>query len=236
MTRRSRIALLFAAALSAAAVFSAACSSSSGGGGATPTPSGTPFNPIGCQLVWVRHNPAGQSQKIDYYLVDAPSAKWTTGTNGYYVGDPTGATNVTGAFVSNYDVVTHASAGAALASSGVFGVGTDSADPLAIGNPVSFSDGTPQSYFLLDSAGNLTADQGASGTGTMQAVWSAPGSPDVTPGSGTITISWMGSSITLGNDLAYGLCYTTTPFAPLTEQEKIAEAGARAARALAHRR
>lgn len=234
--RRSLRLTLVAAALAAAAVASVACSSG-GGGGSTPTPtaSPTPFNPVGCQIVWVTRNPPGQTAIIDYYVIDAPVGKWVTGTNGFYVGDPTGATNVTGAFVHLYNLTSQTSAAAAVASAGVFTVGTDPTDPTLIGNPVNLVDTTPQHYFLLDSAGQLTADEGSSGVGQFQGVWSDPGSPDVVQGSGTVQILFESSSYTLGTDLAYGLCYSQSSFAPPTTQERIAEAGRRAAALLQSR-
>lgn len=229
MSRRNSLLALFALTATAVAVGSAACSSSAGGGGATPTPSvsGTPFTPARCQIVWMRRLPP--TSKIDYYVVDAPSGAFVSGTNSYFIGDSTGATNVEGAFVYHYDLVNGSNAGAAVASSGVFAVATGPTDPLKIGGTISFNDTTPQHYFTLSSAGLPVADQGSSGTGDFTGNWSDPGSPDTTPGIGTMHVLFMGSSFTLGGDLSYAECFEAAAFSAMTHEQRISAAGRRAA-------
>ena len=226
---RRRAGLLFTS-LALLAAGAAACSGNGGGGddddGSTPQP----IDPAYCQIVWVTQDPPGQTERLDYYLVDAPVGSWETGDEAYYIGDPSGVTNVTGAWVDGYDLVLREWDQAAIATSGVFAltVGTGG-DTLAAGSPVAFDDTTPQSYFLLGSANELTAEVGASGTGSFTGVWSTPGSPDVEEGSGTIAFAYLGSDLTLGVDIAFAQCYeAASAFAPRSRAETLRSAGDRA--------
>lgn len=230
--KRSLLVLLGLIAVAAAA----ACDGGDDDDDSSATPSPTNFVPVGCQIVWITQDPPGQSRYIDYYIVDAPVATWTNGSHVYSQGDATGATNVTGAFVDGFDLVNRVHDAAMVATAGDFSIsGLDAANPLAAGNPVQFADSTGQTYFLLDTANNLGASQGTSGTGTFNGVWSQPDDPDVTEGAGTITIVFAGTSQTLGSDLTYALCYDEAAFAPRSAVERVREAGARAAEILRSR-
>jgi hypothetical protein len=185
-----------------------------------------PIDPTGCQIVWVTRDPPGQTNTFDYYLVDAPVISWETGDETYYVGDPTGAANVTGAWVDDYDLVQREWEQAAVATSGVFTLTMGSgANPVAPGVDVAFDDASPQDYFLLGANDELTVSIGNSGAGAFDGEWSVPGSPDVEEGSGTITIAYFGSSLTLGTDVAFAQCYEEAAFAPLTRAQRIRLAG-----------
>ncbi len=201
--------------------------------GTDPTPEPTEFEPVGCQIVWVTRDPPDQTQVIDYYVLDAPAARWVTGTAGYFVGDPEGFTNVVGAFVDDYDLASHVGAASILATSGSFVLTVNEDGPLAIGGEVAFADAQAQEYFLIDTAGNLSTSQGESGTGSFDGVWTDPASPDVEEGQGTIEILYLGSTLTLGADVSYALCYDAgSSFAPATREQRIRMAGDRAASAL----
>ena len=195
----------------------------------SPTPTLTPFEPTGCQIVWLTRDPPEQEQFVDYYLVDAPISSWITGEHNYYLGDPTGATNVSGAFVNDYDLVERTYAAAAFATSGEFSLVVDSNDALAAGTSVSFDDPDYQEYFLLDTAGNLGMSVGATGSGSFDGVWSPPlPMSDVEEGSGTVTFAFFSTNLTLGADLAYAVCYDAGSFAPFTLDQKVKMAGDRA--------
>lgn len=225
-TTRLPMLLLVLAALAAGA---AACS---GGGdddddddGNTPNP----IDPTSCQMVWVTRDPPGQSNTFDYYLVDAPVSSWETGDESYYIGDPSGATNVTGAWVDGYDLVAREWDQAALATSGLFTLAlSSSGDPLSPGAAVAFSDATTQDYYLLGANDELTSSIGPGGDGSFDGEWSTPGSPDVVEGSGTIAIAYLGTDLTLGVDVAFAQCYEAAAFAPLSRAERIRRAGDRA--------
>lgn len=205
----------------------AACS---GGGdddddGNTPDPG----NPTACQIVWVTRDPPAQTDFFDYYVVDAPVGTWATGDHNYFLGDTTGASNVTGAWVDGYDLVAREWAQAALATSGAFTLALDSgANPHAPGVGIDFDDATAQEYFLLGSSDELTVGIGDAGTGSFTGEWSNPGSPDVQEGSGTISIAYLGSDLTLGTDVAFAQCYGEAAFAPLSRVERVRLAGERA--------
>src|SRR5439155_19073090 len=98
-----------------------------------------------------------------------------------------------------------------LATAGTFLVTLPATSALAIGAPVHLADDTPQHYFLLDTAGNLGPDQGASGTGHFDGVWSKPDQIHVTPGTGTIAVLFQGSSLSMGADNSYARCYQVRP-------------------------
>lgn len=238
MTRARQVLRLFSPLLFAmlAAASTASCSGGGGddGDGGSPTP--TPGPVTSCQLLWVTRDPPGQSDVVDYYLVDAPLSSWVSGDEAFYLGDPDGITNVTGAWVDDYDLVDREWAQAALATSGVFTLTlTSGADRVAAGMPVGFEDVLPQAYYLLGPGGELTSSIGPGGTGTFDGVWSDPASADVEEGSGTITIAYFGSAMTLGVDLAYGKCYAaSSAFAPPAREETLRQAGDRAG-ALLHR-
>lgn len=208
----------------------AAVAACSGGGdddddGNTPNP----IVPTRCQIVWVTRDPPDQTDFFDYYLVDGLVSTWESGEHGYYVGDATGVTNVTGAWVDDYDLVAREWAQAALATSGVFSLTLGSgANPHAPGVAIDFDDATPQEYFLLDSSDVLTLAIGNAGTGSFTGEWSTPGSPDVQEGSGTISIAYLSSDLTLGLDVAFAQCYGETAFAPLSREERMRLAGDRA--------
>jgi hypothetical protein len=225
-TRQTRHSLLALALLGAAV---AACS---GGGGDDDDDGGTPDpgSPTSCQIVWVTRDPPAQTDFFDYYVVDAPVASWETGDHSYFLGDTTGATNVTGAWVDDYDLVAREWTQAALATSGVFTLALGSgASPHAPGVAVDFDDATPQEYYLLGSSDELTTAIGEAGTGSFLGEWSAPGSPDVVEGSGTISIAHLGSDLTLGLDVAFAQCYgDASAFAPLSRIERVRLAGERA--------
>jgi len=190
-----------------------------------------PITPTGCQIVWVTRDPPGQTDRFDYYVVDAPVGSWESGDEGYFIGDPTGVANVTGAWVDDYDLVDREWVQAAVATSGVFSLvlGTSGVAALEPGLPVEFADSVEQAYFLLGSNDELTVSIGDAGTGTFDGEWSTPGSPDVEEGSGTITIAYLGSDLTLGVDVAFAQCYEdTAAFAPASRTAKIKNAGDRA--------
>ena len=222
--RQTRLSLVTLGLLCAAV---AACS---GGGdddddGNTPNP----VDPTSCQIVWVTRDPPAQTDFFDYYVVDGPLSTWSSGDHGYFLGDTTGATNVTGAWVDDYDLVAREWAQAALATSGVFTLTLGSgADPHAPGVSVEFEDATAQEYYLLGSSNELTIAIGDAGIGSFTGEWSVPGSPDISEGSGTINIAFLGSDLMLGLDVAFAQCYGDAAFAPLSRVERVRLAGERA--------
>lgn len=225
MRRRAR---LLPSVVACAAIASACGSDGDGGGGDGPE-----LEPVRCQIVWVTVDPPGQESTYDYYVVDAPVAHWvSSGTVSFDVSDPTGEDNVTGAWVDGFDVVSREWEQSAVATSGVFAL-TVSSSAVAVGAPVEFSDESPQQYYLLDSAGNLTISLGASGTGTFIGEWSDPRSPDVVPGTGNVTITYLGSDMTLGIDSSWAQCFEEeVSFAPLSREERLRRAGDRASEIL----
>lgn len=215
------------------AVLSAACAASDGDDDDAsphvpfPVPVASyvpPIVPTACQIAWVTSDPPGQNGVIDYYVVDAPLSSWEPGDESYYQGDPSGVTNVSGAWVDDYDVVQREWAQAAVATSGVFQLG---GDPIANGAAIAFQDDVAQEYFLLDEADELSVSVGTGGTGAFAGVWSFY---EPVAGSGEIALAILGTNATLGTDVAYGLCYEAAAgFAPLSRAARLRQAGDRAA-------
>lgn len=200
-----------------------------GGGGDDGDGDLPELEPVRCQIVWVTVDPPGQDSTYDYYVVDGPVGIWqSSGTVFFDVSDTTGDTNVTGAWVDDFDVVSRVWEQSAVATSGVFTLTISSAG-LGVGESVAFEDATAQEYYLLDSAGNLTSAVGQSGTGTFLGEWSDPRLPDVEPGSGTVTFTFLGSDMTLGIDSSWAQCFEEEEaFAPLSREERLRRAGDRA--------
>lgn len=224
---RIRRLLLLATLLSSMAV-AAACTGDDDDDGGSPTPTGspTPFNAVGCQIVWVTRDPPTQSNIIDYYIVDAPIGTWVTGTAQFFQGDTTGVTNVTGAFQNDFNIATDDGVEAMAATSGDFRLTV--ADTNA-GSAVSFDDLVAQEYFVIDSANNFAESQGDSGTGSFSGTWTPPGSSTVVEGSGTIDVLYHGSSLVMGQTLSYALCYDAgSSFTTMSREQKIRAAGRRA--------
>ena len=224
--------LLFAAALAGAALAAAACSGGKSKSAAgSPTPSPIVFNATSCQVVWVTDETA--PNVIDYYVIDAPVSVWAAGTStaGYFQGDPSGATDVTGAYVRGFDVATQKRQAAMVATSGTFQISLASSNPIGTGQPVSVLDASAQEYFLIATNGALTTDEGAGGTGSFDGQWSKPLDPNVTHGVGTMTVMFGGTSQILGQSFSYALCYEKTAFAPQTLEQLLSDAGARASAA-----
>jgi hypothetical protein len=229
MMRRSLWLLVIA--LSVVAVVAAACSSSSS---SSPTPTPTPFHPIACQVVWITNDPPTQDQTIDYYVIDGPVGNWVADSSAQLsFGAGTSQQGAfEGGFVLRYNLVNGSNQGTAVATTGDFAIGLDPLTGLTINNPIAITDNSSHDYFALTTAGVLGANEGSSGAGTFIGLWSDPDSPDVNAGGGTISILFSGTSFTLGNSLSYALCYVegTTPL--FTPQERIQEAGRRAAKHL----
>ena len=225
---RIRRLLLVATMLSSMAVAAACTGDDDDDDGSSPSPTGsaTPFDAVGCQIVWISRDPPTQSNIIDYYVVDAPIGTWVTGTAQFFQGDTTGLTNVTGAFQNDFNIATDTAVEAMVATSGEFQL---TVAGTGAGESVSFTDLVAQEYFLIDSAQNLAESQGDSGTGQFNGTWTPPGSTTVVEGSGTIDILYRGSSLTMGQTLSYALCYDTgSSFTTMTREQRIREAGRRA--------
>ena len=230
---RTRRFLLLATLLSSMAV-AAACTGDDDDDAGSPTPTGsaTPFDPVSCQIVWVNRDPPTQTNIIDYYVVDAPIGTWVMGTAEYFQGDTTGLNNITGAFVNGYNIATDTEVEAMVATSGQFQLTLADTDA---GSPVSFSDLVAQEYFVIDSAANLAASQGNSGTGSFSGTWTPPDSTTVVPGSGTIGVLYHGSSLTMGQSVSYALCRDAGSSLTAPTRAQIVRAAGRRAGALLSR-
>lgn len=195
--RRNRIRYLLFAGLVPVA---AACAEESGDD-ATPEP----FMAARCALYWARENPDGAT--LDVFALDLPAASWATGPGTYGAGRR-------GWFAyATPDGSLSAAAGLAVVTAGQFSLtvaGTDA------GDAVSFVDGTAQALVDARVASNPPA-VGTGGAGSFDGVWSDPGASEAAlidwAAGATMTVTWLGSSITLGGGAlggmsAYGQCYS----------------------------
>lgn len=205
---RATLPLVFVA--TATAAVAVACS---GGGAAgddtTTTPTPTPSPVDACQIVWVSAD--ADSSLRDVFLVDAPLADWTTGANSYAVTSPLGL------YYRGKDPSNPAAfaLSAAACTSGAF--------DLVLGNgtvtsaSIAFNDSAPQTFFAFDeSNAEIGAFVGTGGTGSFSGLWSNPQSPDPIPGSGTIEIHYLGTSLVLGGITSYATCYAHQSFTERT--------------------
>lgn len=208
-SRNSRVRLALAAVFTVS-IAGAACSGGGGGGTATATP--TPFTPTNCQLVWLT---ASSSNAATYntYVIDMALSNWVTGAKSFSTG---GASNM-GTFYYGLDLQLAKAAAVGLATSGTYNV---TVGGTAAGQPVSFDDADPQSYFDAANA-TIGGFLATNGVGQFSGEWSDP-SPAANPtfGSGLVTILYQGSSLAIGTDATFGLCYDANAFAPETPAER----------------
>ena len=183
----------------------AACSDEEGG-----DPDTTPFVAERCAIYWGRENPNDGS--IDFYTVDLPVSDWVNGAGTFG-----GAREGWFAYRSP-DGSLAAAMGLAQVPAGEFSL---TLAGIEAGNAVTFVDGTAQA--LVDARAMTPTNVGTGGEGTFDGVWTDPGaetSGDVDWGAGTITVTYLGSSITLGGSAfggmsTYGQCYAgDAAFAP----------------------
>ena len=196
--RRFRTLARLGAMLLATAIAAAACT---GGGdddddGASPSPT-PPFTADGCQIVWIDQIAGGPAGLVDVFLLDAPIAAWTVGTHAW--GGP-----ATGRFFRRYDLNTGDYDYRAVVTSGTY---TMIFAATTAGNFVQFEDDTPQSLYLVDTAGQPSALAGTSATGTFDGFLSDPFAANVTPGQGDFSVMVGTTSFSLGGDLSYSVCY-----------------------------
>lgn len=197
--------LLLAAFVSAAAALAGACSDETG-----DDDDEVPITPTRCAIYWARENPLDDPPSLDVFVVDQPLAAWTTGT-GDYGGASFNARD--GLFLYRTpDGSVSAAFGAAKTTGGEFQL---TVQGTATGDSVSFVDGTAQ---VLVDARTVTDPPavGTGGQGSFTGIWSDPAadeSSEIDWASGaSMTVTYLGSSITLGGDAlggmsAYGQCY-----------------------------
>jgi hypothetical protein len=90
---------------------------------------------------------------------------------------------------------------------------TNSAGQTTFGQKIGVSDSSPHTYFdaANPSGGFLATD----GVGSFTGVWSNPApNANPSPGSGTVTVVYQGSSLVLGIDETLAICYYQDAFAP----------------------
>src|SRR4051812_44404728 len=200
--RRSPLLL----AVPVAIAIAAGCSGGGAGAhGPTPTPTATttPLEPDSCEIVWISVD-ASNPDLHDDYIVDAPIEDWTSGTAlPFTVNGPLAI------FFDDYDTGTHEAYGAAIATAGTYsltlGNGTTS------GGTIAFSDAGGKEFFALDQmTGIVGAKVASNGSGSFTGVWTAPESSTPIAGSGTVTVAWMDSSLSLGTLGRYARCYHGT--------------------------
>lgn len=189
--------VLLGVTVAAMAVAGAACSGESKSN-AHPTPSPTPFNPTNCQIAWFTAEAA--PGKYDVYVVDMPTADWTTGSKNF------GGTH-NGIFYKGFDLSAQVHTASALATAGTFMITVSSGT--AVGESIAFNDPDAQGY-VTGVPGSVI---GSGGIGTFHGVWSDP-SPSGNPsfGAGTVSLVYQTTSFTLGADATMAMCYSGTPF------------------------
>lgn len=199
----ARTSALFLAAIVAVAA-AAACSGNSGGG--TPTAVPTPFTPTNCQVVWLTAS-SSNAATFQTYVVDMPIANWVSGTKSFAPGLGANA----GIFYYQLDVQQATAKAVGLATAGSFSV---TVGGTGAGQATAVTDSDPQSYY--DSAHPVIgAFLATGGTGSFTGQWSDP-DPAANPtfGTGTVTVLFQGSSLELGRDASFALCYDANAFAP----------------------
>ncbi len=200
---RSELRVLLS--LAGTAAVAVACAGGNGDDDDTSSPTPTPVNVDYCQIVWVTQEPpiAVGTTTYDIFLVDAPLGAWTTGTKSYGVSAPG---TFVGVFYDGRETDTGPARNAAVTTSGSFGLVLANGTTTDAG--VQWSDTSVQQFFALDqAAGTVGAFTGTGGTGSFDGVWSDPDTLPLTPGSGLVTVVWMGTSLQLGVQGSYARCY-----------------------------
>lgn len=201
--RRRAVALATVAAATLAVALAAGCASGSADGGNVVTPTPTPFMPTGCQIVWF--SDAGAGALVNAWLVQMPVSEWTTGSHVF----GTGANDALGSLYYHLDPTFETAEAIGRVTTGSFSLDVAG---LAAGDPVAFADTGAEPIFDVLS-GAPGAVVGTRQNGTFTGVWSDP-SPDVpaTPGSGSFSVFFDGSSLTLGTKTSYAVCYDENGF------------------------
>ena len=207
--------LLGLLATSSVLVFAAACSDEKGSGDDP-----LPITPTRCAVYWARENPIDDPPSLDFFAVDQPISAWESGTGSY--GGPQGAERDGTFAYRSPDGSLSLAVGVGVTTSGEFEL---SIEGVAAGDDVTFTDTTSQG--LVDA--RIVMDPpyvGTAGAGSFAGVWSALEAQTATEidwggVSSTVTIVYLGSSITLGgNELggmsSYAQCYDAeAAFAPV---------------------
>lgn len=204
-TRRSSIALLSVASL-AAAVALAAC------GG---KPVGTsPDVLTHCQLVFA--NQGTTTGRFDVYVLDMPIEEWAVSGEKTY--NLSAGQEIVGLY---YDEMLVDTAGQpflarAITTAGTFSLATSTT---SAGASVQVTDDGSQMYWDLGANDTSGAQVGSGGVLNFNGAWSDPtvgASPTPAPGS-TVSLTYMGQSVTLGQFTQYAVCYHADPnaFAPV---------------------
>jgi len=177
-----------------------------------------PITPTRCAVYWARENTLDDPPSLDFFAVDQPISAWDTGPGSY--GGPQGAER-DGTFA-------YRSPDGSLSLAESIGVATDGDFDLVIegvagGDDVTFTDSTGQA--LVDGRVVMAPPTvGTAGAASFTGVWSAldaDTSSAIDWGTGTVTILYLGSSITLGGAelggmSSYAQCYDAeAAFAPV---------------------
>lgn len=145
-----------------------------------------------CQIVWA--NNGSMMGRFDIYLVDMPIESWTTGTKSY----DNVLTNAV--FYDELQVSTNEYVALGIATAGTFDI-------------VVAGTGVGESVQLTDDGGQLFHDEmtnafvGSGGAASFTGVWSAPGAIDPGDPSSGVTLTWMGSPLSIGTYTTYAICY-----------------------------
>lgn len=204
-TRRSSIALLSLASLSAAVALTA-CS-----GGVKED---DPTKLTHCQLVFA--NQGTTTGRFDVYVLDMPIEEWAVaGEKSYTIA---AGTEIVGLY---YDEMLVDTAGQpflarAITTAGTFSLATATT---SAGASVQVTDDGSQMYWDLGANDTSGAQVGSGGVLNFNGAWSDPtegASPTPAPGS-TVSLTYMGQSLTLGQFTQYAVCYHADPnaFAPV---------------------
>lgn len=156
-----------------------------------------------CQVLW--SSPGGVTGTFDVYLVDLPISRWTTGTVSlaFAPGDVRIAEIET-----DYDVTTGSWSSAAVATSGTLTLtvaGTSS------GDAITLDDAGGHAFFDLASPSHLGDSVGSGGTAAFHGVWSASGSVQPGDAGDRASLSYRGSSLSIGDYTRYAECYDPPP-------------------------
>ncbi len=159
---------------------------------ASPTP--TPYNPDICFIVWAKANSVNAAN-FDAYFWQAAATEVANGA-GNYVFNTGAFDSVLGFFYYNTNATLDAYAALGVNTAGDY---TLTIDGLQMDDNFDFADTTNNQYFDVPATGPLGAQIASNGTGTFDGVLSdpEPGAP-ATPGTGTLTIAYAGSSLALG--------------------------------------
>ncbi len=154
-----------------------------------------PPEPEFCRILWSSTSLTAGLEHI--YFADLLIEDWTTGTQQYGLNND----DNWGIFMYGYDPDSGDYVAAGIAEQGSFLMDVDGTEP---GDAVAFTDTSMQAYLDYDDFETVI---GTDGRGTFTGVLTDLDVEDPIPGTGTVTIVYAGSNLTIGTKESYAYCY-----------------------------